>query len=109
NTASGERRAASGWLVWSAAQLIHALRQRGDRPLVERHVRRAIALHDPHGHWKIESTRSGAGRIEIADAIDDLVVRKMAVTKDDEVGGLFRKRGANRGPRFSGAWKDVGE
>ena len=72
-------------------------------------MRRAIALHDSHGDWKIESTRSGAGRIEVADPVDHLVVRKVTVTEDDEIRRRFRERRPNRGARLAGAWKDVRE
>jgi hypothetical protein len=38
----------------------------------------------------VEAPRAGAGGVEVADAVDDLVVRQVAVAEDDDVADARR-------------------
>ena len=63
---------------------------------------RAVAVDHAHGNGIVEPPGTGAGRVEVAHAIDDLVVRQMTVPEHDEVRFLAAQRGEHvlRGRMF---------
>lgn len=77
--------------------------KRCSRALVERQVARLPAvgpfLEEPHRNRIVEAPRPGAGRIEIPDLADALVVRQVAVPEEHHVGGLAAQLGQDLGPR----------
>ena len=70
-------------------------------------MRRAAVFDNADRHRIVEPARPGAGGIEVANAVDDLVVRQVAVAEDDDVGRLRAERVDDAPVRFPRARQDV--
>lgn len=68
---------------------------------------RARPVDHADRHRVIEAARAGARRIEVADAVDHLVVRQMTVAEDHEVGPLPRDRPLHRFAQVVRTGEDV--
>ena len=96
------------------AELVHSPCERRLAARVEGHERRpghtpAPQLEDSDRNGIVESPRPGAGGIEVADAVDQLVVRQVAVAEDDHVRRITPQLGADLGPGAMRPIEDVRE
>src|SRR5438067_524167 len=96
------------------AELVHVLLQRGLAALIERkepdraHLA-AADLEHRHRDGKAETPRTCARGVQVADAVDELVVGEMAMPEDDHVCGLPQKLPHDLGPGPLGSIEDVGQ
>ena len=70
-------------------------------------MERTPTLEDSDGDRKIEAPRTGARRVEEANAVDHFVVRQMAVSEHYDVCRLLGQRRANGGTRIGRPRKNV--